>query len=58
MVLYEVVARVQEVSGDWKVVRFWTGKFGIIDPYGNVAEPLDAPIGVRNLLAKHQREKK
>ncbi len=58
MVLYEVMSTVQEVSGDWKIVRFWTGKFGIVDPYGNTVDALDAPIGVRIMLAKCQREKK
>ena len=52
---YEVVDKVEEVAGEWKVVRFWTGKYGIVDPYGIIVEPLDAPIGARNLLAKHQR---
>ncbi len=58
MVSYEVIDRVEEVMGEWKVVRFWTGKLGIVDPYGEVvSNPLDAPIGARNLLFKHQRKK-
>jgi hypothetical protein len=55
MVLYEVIAKVEEVAGEWKIVRFWTGKYGIVNPYGDIVDPLDAPIGARNLLAKHQR---
>ncbi len=55
MVLYEVLERVQEFSGEWKIVRFWTGKYGIVDPYGDIVDPLDAPIGARNLLYKYQR---
>jgi hypothetical protein len=55
MVLYEEIAKVQEVAGEWKVVRFWTGKYGILNPYGDIVDPLDAPIGARNLLAKYQR---
>ncbi len=54
---YEEIASIQEVAGEWKVVRFWTGRYGIVDPYGTVvSNPLDAPIGARNLLFKYQKQ--
>ncbi|MFN7990738.1 MAG: hypothetical protein U0R44_01125 [Candidatus Micrarchaeia archaeon] len=55
MVLYELLTKVQEISGEWKIVRFWTGKYGIVNPQGDVVDPLDAPIGARILLVKYQR---
>ncbi|HSB47456.1 MAG TPA: hypothetical protein VLD37_05560 [Candidatus Bilamarchaeum sp.] len=54
MTEYEVVDSVHEIMGEWKIVRFWTGKLGVVDPYGSTVDPLDAPIGVRNLLAKYR----
>lgn len=51
---YEVLERVEEVGGEWKVVKFWTGKVGLVDPYGDLVDPVDAPIGARNLLSKYR----
>ncbi len=55
MASYEVIDWVEEIKGQWKIVRFWSGEYGIVDPYGFIVEPLDAPIGARNLLFKYQR---
>ncbi len=52
--LYEVLESVEEVGGEWKVVKYWTGKLGIIDPFGDEVDPLDAPLGARNLLSKYR----
>ncbi len=55
---YEEIDKVEEVAGEWKIVWFWTGKYGIVDPYGTVVtNPLDAPIGARNLLFKYQTQR-